>query len=251
MHALLFVVAIAAAEPAPSSTTTSCKLAVMDLEGQGLPADQAHVPKALTDALAAAVADASGCDVVTRQDIASMIDFEAEKAACGGAVSDSCLAEIGNALGVERMVAGSIARVGTSTTVAARLMNLKLGKVEARAEQTTSDDAVLRTAAQNVGKQLFGKAAAPLTTSSAEPSSGPSMPLLVTGGALAGVGLAAAAVGGVFAFAAEDVLKDVSAPRDAKDQAKADGGGAVVIAGLGGAGVVVGAVVAGLAFVLE
>lgn len=245
---------LAAADPAPTPTTSAgCRVAVMDLENQGLPSEQAHVPKALTEALAASVASSSGCEVVTRQDIAALIDFEAEKAACGGNVSDSCLSEIGNALGVERMVAGSIARVGAATTVTARLMNLKAGKVEQRAEETTSDDSQLRAVAQNVGKRLFGVAPTPLSTTTTAPpaSSGPSVPLLVVGGGVAGVGLAAAVVGGALALSAEDVLKDINAPTSAKDQAKSDGAGAVVVAGIGGAGVVVGLVVAGLAFVLE
>lgn len=225
---------------------TPCRIAVMDLDNQGLPADEAHVPKVLTEALAAAVAEASGCDVLMRQDIASMVDFEAERAACGGSTSDSCLSEIGNALGVERMVAGSVARVGTSTTVTARLLNLKLGKVEARAEETTGDDTTLRSVAQTVGGKLLGKTAAP-----AAEAGGANPVLLGVGGVVGAVGVVAAVVGGVWAFSADGVLANAKAARSEKDAARADG---VIALGVGVVGVsliVVGAGVAALGVVLE
>ncbi len=244
-----------AAASAAAGATNGCRVAVMDLENQGLPADQAHLAKVLTEALAASVADVSGCEVVTRQDIASMIDFEAERAACGGSASDSCLSEIGNALGVERMVAGAVARVGTATTVTARLLNLKAGKVESRAEETTSDPAALRAAAQTVGKRLFGAASAPLTStesgSSSGPSSGPSGPLLVGGVVVGVVGLVAAGVGGALALGANGVLADRGSTRAAKDEARDTGGVALAIVGVGVGVVIVGVVVGGLAFVLE
>ena len=246
----LTLLLLCSSAPALAEDTAGCRVAVMDLEGQGLPAEQAHLPKVLTDALAAAVAEASGCEVVTRQDIASMIDFEAERAACGGGVSDSCLSEIGNALGVERMVAGSVARVGTSTTVTARLLNLKAGKVEMRAEETTLTDDALRTTAQHVGQRLFGVATTPVVAA-APVDDGPSLPLLITGGVLGGIGLTAGLVGGVIAMGADGVLSDSGSDRLAKDAARDSGSTAVIIAGVGLGGLVIGGVVGGLAFVLE
>ncbi|MDP2340566.1 MAG: hypothetical protein Q8O67_06395 [Deltaproteobacteria bacterium] len=239
--------------PAPGVAVPGCRVAVMDLEGQGLPPDQAHIAKVLTEALAAAVADASKCEVITRQDIASMIEVEAERASCGGDVSDSCLAEIGNALGVDRVVAGTVARLGASTTVTARLLNMKAGKVELRAEETTSDDAQLRATAQNVGRRLFGVATvaaveAPVVVAA---GGGPAMPLLVTGGVVGGVGLTAAVIGGVLAMGADGILGDSGSDGLAKKDARASADVAILIGGLGLGGVVVGGVVTGLAFVLE
>jgi TolB-like protein len=251
MHVGLLLLLSLGAQLAPA-VPGSCRVAVMDLEGQGLPADQAHLAKVLTEALAASVADASKCEVITRQDIASMIELESERASCGGDVSDSCLSEIGNALGVERMVAGSVARVGTSTTVTARLLNMKAGKVEMRAEETTSDDALLRASAQNVGKRLFGVAVVVAPVAPVVPvNDGPSLPLLLGGGVVGVAGLSATAVGGVMALGADAILgsktSDGLAKKDARDSANL----AIIVGGAGLGVVVVGGVVAGLAFVLE
>ena len=252
MRAGLLVLSLLAAVDVDAADAPLCKVAVMDLEGQGLPPDQAHLAKVLTEALATSVADASKCDVITRADIASMIELEAEHEACGGNASDSCLSEIGNALGVERMVAGSVARVGGSTTVSARLLNMKAGKVEKRAEATTSSEAELRATAQNVGRLLFGQPAAPVgAVASPIDGGGPSLPLLVSGGVVGGIGLTAAVIGAVLAMGADSVLADSGSDRLSKDAARDSGSSALLITGVGLGGVVVGVVVAGLAFVLE
>jgi TolB-like protein len=209
--------------PAPATTMT-CSVAVLDLEAQGLAANEAHVPRVLTEALAASVADVSHCAVVTRSDIASMIGFEAERQACGADMSDSCLAEIGSALGVERIVGGAVARVGSSTTVTARLMNLTTGRVEQRAERTVYVDARLREAAQQVGRALFG-----VTTTTAPSSAA----LFSTGVAAAGGGGALALGGGLVALVAEGALASADATREFKDGARVVGAPAVVVAGVG------------------
>jgi TolB-like protein len=186
----------------------------------------------LDEALATSVASSSLCDVITRQDIASMIGFEAERQACGGETSDSCLAEIGSALGVERIVAGSVARLGGAITVSARLMNLKAGKVERRAERTVTDAAQLRDATRAVGAELFGVVAA-------TPASASSSGVVWAGAIAAGTGLAAAIGGGVLAVVADTQLAAPATSRAEKDGALTYGvGGLVVVA----AGVVVGVV---------
>ena len=210
----------------------------MDLEAQGLPPELAHVPKALTDAVAAA-GDASHCDVVTRQDIASLADFEADRMACGA--SDSCLGEIGNALGVERLVAGSIVRVGATTTVSVRLLNLTSGAVEERAEESTVVDDHLRASAQRVARRLFASS----------PASSLQGPFFVVGGTVATVGVIVAVIGGIVVGAADGIAGARGTSGPEKQQALVDGGNGLVVVGIGAAVAVAGAAVVGVGFLVE
>jgi TolB-like protein len=235
--ALLLVLAAQTTAPTP------CRVAVFDFENQGLAANEAHLPAVLMEAAASAIADASGCQVITKKDMASMVEFEAERAACGAGASDSCLAEIGAALGVERMVTGSVARVATSTTVTARLMNLKTGVVDARAEATTDDVAALRGLAQRVGTELIlGKPSAAAPSSSTEQPGGGGA--FVVGAVVAGVGALAAVGGAVGVGFADGVLADKTTSRAEKDSARGAGQLAGLVAAAGAVVLVVGGVVA-------
>lgn len=229
---------------AAQTAAPPCRVAVFDFENQGLAANEAHLPAVLMEAAASAIADASGCQVITKKDMASMVEFEAERAACGAGASDSCLAEIGAALGVERMVTGSVARVATSTTVTARLMNLKTGVVDARAEATTDDVAALRGLAQRVGTELIrGKqsSSSSTSTSTAEPAGGGTF---VLGAVVAGVGALAVAGGAVGVVLADGVLADKATSRAEKDGARGAGQLAGLVAVAGAVVAVVGGVVA-------
>jgi TolB-like protein len=236
-----------AAEPvSPAVHPAGCKVAVMDLEAQGLAADKVYLAKALTDALASTVADATGCDVITRADIASMVGFEAERQTCGGDGADSCLAELGNALGVERIVAGSVIRIGAATTVSARVMNMQLGKVDARAEETSVDEATLRDMTRRIGQRLFGVAPGSSSSSSSLSSS-----LLIGGGIAAGLGVAAAGVGALLVLPAEGVLGTSSSLRTDKDAARSSGSTGLVVGAVGLTAVVIGGGLAVAALVME
>jgi TolB-like protein len=202
-----------------------CRVAVLDLEAQGLPADEAHLARALSDALASAVADASGCAVLTRADIASMADFEAGRQACG-VDSPSCFAELGSALGVERLVTGAVARIGTSTTVSARLLDLKSGAV-----------AALRPLTLKVGQRLLGLNNAV--------DGGPG-PLLIAGVVTVGVGVLGLVGGALLALPADATLGTVDASRVEKDNARTLGTAGLVVGGVAGGVVVVGAALATL-----
>jgi len=220
-----------------------CRLAVTALEGQGLSAEQAHLPAALTEALAAAVTDASGCDVISSADIAAIAGFEAQRELCG-VRSDACLAEIGDALGVDRIVAGSVVQLGQSTTVTARVVNIKASRVEARAEETTSDPEALRSMAQRIGTRLFQP--------DAEVAISDDFPvLLAAGGVGVGVGVVVVSVGAAVAFSADAVLGDKNADRATKESAQGSGTIGVAVAVVGGVLIAVGAAVAAYAAISE
>jgi hypothetical protein len=212
-----------------------CNILVMDLTGKALAEDEADLPSVLTEALVGEVSEVSRCQVISEADITSMMQFEATKASCGGEL-DSCLAEIGAAFGAERVVSGTVARLGSEYLLTARLLDVQRGSVEGRAEQTIPDKGGLRVGAKNLGRTLFEVEPLP---ADATPSTAAPAPSAEEGGMslslLGGVGLASAGAllavgGGALTGVAELRMSDPAASD--KDQMQLLG-----LAGLGGAGV--------------
>jgi TolB-like protein len=125
------------------ASPTDCQLAVFDVEaGEGVSAERAA---ALGDVITAAVSDAvPECHVLARAELRAMVSVETERQ-LGGCNVDSCLAEVGEALGVERAVMGSVAVVDESLVISLRLVDLSAARVDARASDSTRGDAVAFT----------------------------------------------------------------------------------------------------------
>ncbi len=238
MLALLSLLAFAAPDDA------GCRVAVLELQNKGLPADEAHLPGLLTEALAQAVSQVTPCKVLTQADLVAMMDVEATKMSCGQE-SSSCIAEIGQALGAKLIVAGSVGRLGASTIISARLLDLDKGAAETRADETVhGDPEALRDAARRVGRKLFG---APVDAAAgAAPSSSGVSPLVWGGAVVAVVGAGAAVGTGLGAGAMDGVLDDKTKTTGDKDGALLGGRLLLAAAGLSA---VVAAVGVGLAAV--
>src|SRR3954471_22832233 len=74
------------------------------------------------DALATAAATAPNTQVISKSELDALLGAEKIKDTVG--CNDiSCLAEIGAAAGVERVIAGSVARVDRTMTVSLQLVN--------------------------------------------------------------------------------------------------------------------------------
>jgi hypothetical protein len=177
---------------APAVAPTPCKIVVLNLQARNMPGDD-ELPKLLTETVAAEVAAVSGCQVVSQADLSSMLDLEAAKAACG-AESESCLAEIGSAMGADKVIGGTIGALGSDTVITTRLMDVKQAVVLARGEVAVRGETQrLRVGAKNAARQLFGQQALPYPD-----EMGPPIGAIV----LMGVGaLVAAGGGGALAYA--------------------------------------------------
>lgn len=127
--------------PTPALAQENCQIAVMTMRSLGLSKENAHVPEVITDTIADVMAEREDCQIVTQADIAQMMDFEAMKATCA-VDSPSCIAEIGGALGVSRVVNGSVASLGSSFKLQVKLHNVSTGIVEKRFNRLVSGDAV-------------------------------------------------------------------------------------------------------------
>lgn len=123
-----------ATTPAPPAAAAAapvkCSMAVLDLEA----AD--GISKSLaatwTDVVVQEMQAHSGCTVLSRADIRAVISLEAEKSLLG-CDEQSCLSELGGALGVSHLVTGRISRIEGSVLLSLRKTNLKTMVVESRA----------------------------------------------------------------------------------------------------------------------
>lgn len=125
---------------AVASSAPECQLAVFDVEaGEGVSVERA---RALGEVITAAVADAvPECHVLARAELRAMVSVETERQ-LGGCTSDSCLADVGEALGVDRAVMGNVSVVDDSLVLSLRLVDLSAARVDARASDASRGDAI-------------------------------------------------------------------------------------------------------------
>lgn len=121
-----------------------------------------------------------GVQVVTKTEIATLVGFERQKQLLGCSEQEaSCLAELAGALGVDGVIAGSIARIGKGYAVSLKVLNAKnASTMAAFSGRVPSDDALLdwlsATAAQLVAKVTSARPGEP--PASAGPPSAASAP---------------------------------------------------------------------------
>jgi len=108
------------------------KLAVLPIShGEGV-ADTTTT--ALTESLAAEVRRVSGAEVITRREIETVLSLEMQKQMLG-CQTDSCMAELGGALGVDAMVTGDVARLGESWLVHFKVVKASKAVVTAQSDR--------------------------------------------------------------------------------------------------------------------
>jgi hypothetical protein len=174
-----------------------------------LSTSDAAFPGLLSEVLANEVAAASQCQVLSQGDIQSMVDFEASKAASCAENSDNCLAELGSALGVDRIVAGSIGSLGHDYVITVRLVDIGHAVVERRAEEVVSGEPEkLRLAAKLVARDLFPRDTPLPPVALAKPEPSLWTPLFIGGVGAGALGVAGTVVGSVIAAGADGALAD-------------------------------------------
>lgn len=128
--------------------------AVFDLKPLALSKETAQ---SLTQMLAVEIKKIEGTQVVSRDDIASMLQLEARKSLLDCEDEMTCLAEIGGALGVEMLVVGHVGKLGESFTVSLRLIRVGESLVVSRITETFrgAEDQLL-PAVRHAGRRLLG-----------------------------------------------------------------------------------------------
>ncbi len=153
MHLVVIAAVILGAEPAPP------QVAVPGLSVIGF---DARYGDFLSEHLAQQL-KFEGLQVVTSKEVALLLGFERQKQLLGcGDDSSSCMAELANALGVDGVLMGDLAKVGSKTQINLKIISARDGKtLAAFSDRAEGDEAVVdtltrsaRVLAQGVGGAL-------------------------------------------------------------------------------------------------
>jgi TolB-like protein len=145
--------------------------AVFDLSTAGLSEDAA---RNLTQVLSVELKRIQGASVIGKEDIAAMLNLEGQKQVLGCESDTSCLAEIGGALGVDKLVVGQVGKLADNFIISLRLISPTTAKVDNRiSENFVGTEATLIPAIRTAGRKLLGiasKEPGSLGVSSSEPA---------------------------------------------------------------------------------
>lgn len=132
------------------------KLAVLDFSVSGV---DPVLARNLSEVLLTECAAIGTYQVVGSSDIQALLGFEQERQLLGCG-NDSCLAEIGGALGVEKLVVGTLGRVEDTYLLTLKLIDMRTARVESRvAADVEGKAAKLIGAIRQKVPELFAKTA--------------------------------------------------------------------------------------------
>ncbi|HUB07622.1 MAG TPA: hypothetical protein VMB50_11500 [Myxococcales bacterium] len=226
------------------------RLAVLALKAEGV---ENSVAETVADTLTADLGRGGRYDVIGRSEIEAMAGFQSQRMKLGCSGDTACLAEIGGALGVDRLVFGSLGRVGGLYVLNTRLLEISRVRVIARDTETVSSADGLIAAAQRASQVLLGELPAPLSaTSTAEVPTAGGLRHTAWPWAMLAAGAVAGGVGAYFGVATNDqhnVNQDVAQSTAARSAAATTGQtdqiaadslfGAALVLGLVGVGMLV------------
>ncbi len=149
-----------ASAPAPGAPTIpKQRLAVLELKAQGASPELAQT---LSQVVAEQAGKTPGFDAISQSEISTMLNVQKQKQMLGCA-DESCLAEIGGALGAKLVLNGTLGKLGDSYSLSLQLLDTHKGKIQARESRTVhgSLDALVAAAKDLTNRVLTGK---PLVT---------------------------------------------------------------------------------------
>lgn len=223
--------------------TRPTKILVLDVAGESLSKEEAG---AIRDRLAAEVSKRRNVEVISSEDMRRVLDVEAQKQAAGCEGGDDCLAEIGAALGADRVLYASVARLGEAFVVNLALVD----PINARSVGRDSFQAgsLADAAAQmpDAAARLFGR---PRSTRDAAAKGAPVV--TITGGVITGIGAVAAGGFGIATFLAYDTVQTPGASGAQKQAALNNGPGYLTAALVSGGVVAVGGLVTVIGLIVE
>ena len=107
------------------SELKSQTIAILEFEGKGISQTEAS---ALTDRLNNEIYKLGKYKLVERNQVNEILKEQGFQQT--GCSSDECVAEVGRLLGAQKMVAGSISKVGEVYSVSARIVDMQSGEIE-------------------------------------------------------------------------------------------------------------------------
>ena len=185
-----------------ASALAACSIIVMPAQLTG--SDHEPTRALVTAAAAAGATQATSCRVVAPDDVKALLAVEAEWQTCG--IDASCLAEVGNALGADRLLSVAASRLRDRWVVEARQLDLGTGALVGHGEREAKlDSSSLRDAAKAAGAAAVAQSPVPAVLGG-------------SGGLLLGAGaLTLAASGVLWAAAYQTVTTPEAKGRDKSD----------------------------------
>ncbi|MEW6686007.1 MAG: CsgG/HfaB family protein [Candidatus Edwardsbacteria bacterium] len=129
-------------------------IGILAMDALGVPADEVS---ALSDRLKTELFNTRAFEVMERAKMEEILKEQGFQQT--GCTSDACAVEVGQLIGVEKMIAGSIGKVGNTYTVNLRLIDVETGKIdEAVTEDCTGPiDRLLVITMRNIAETMANK----------------------------------------------------------------------------------------------
>lgn len=158
--------------------------AVLDIEGRGISIIEAN---SLTDRLRSYMVQTNVVTVVERgamQQILQEQDFQ-----LSGCTSDECAVEVGQLLGVTKMVSGSVGKFGATFTIDLKIVDVETGEIERSVIRDYRGELDGLLGEMNtVAHELVGLTAPPSSLTAAETGGGGFGKFVIGAAILAGAG---------------------------------------------------------------
>ncbi len=100
-------------------------IALLDLDARGISKNESAT---LTEALRYELIKTGKFTIIERQEMQTILEEQGFQQT--GCTSDECAVEIGQLLNVQRICAGTVGKVGSTYSIALRLIDVETGKIE-------------------------------------------------------------------------------------------------------------------------
>jgi hypothetical protein len=158
---------------------------VLDLVTHGMDAGTAG---ALSEVLSAEIAARPGTQVITAADVTAMLGFEKQRQMLGCEANEACIAELAGALGVDKIVSGSVGQIEDVYLLNLRLIDVKRATAEGRVYERVEKKSALIDAVRSGARRLWGELEArPEPSAAALKAQPPPAPVVEPGTAAAPV----------------------------------------------------------------
>ena len=208
------------------------KVLVLDLRSEG---EKDTTTRVIRDAVVVELGRDERLEVLSSEDLRRMVTVQSEREVLGCS-AESCLAELGAAMGARYIVHGSVGDLGGTTVVNLNLFDTELNKAVARENAEVTNKAALLPAIRAVVERIRARirppggaapaqpAAPPLGTFTSKPPTEadhttttggppPALPWLAIGGGTAlGIGLLGTAIAGTGALLQTSIASDSRPP---------------------------------------
>jgi len=142
-------------------------LAVLQLDPQGLSEVEASI---LTDRLRSELFQTGQFQVIEREKMNQILDEQNFQ--LSGCTSNECMVEIGQLIGVQQIIGGTVSKFGTLFSISIRLIEVSTGRILETAiyDHRGEIEGLLDTGTANVARQIAFPGETPAVTSTTTPT---------------------------------------------------------------------------------